>query len=232
MRAGDLIAERFEVERVAGAGGMGEVWKAIDLWSKRPVAVKLLAHGADARFAREARILSELEHPHIVRYVAHGMTLESQPYLVMDWLEGLDLADRLAQGTLPLRDTISLAVIVAGALGFAHARGIVHRDLKPSNVYLVDGRIEQAIVLDFGLARQSAATRVTRTGVMMGTPGYMAPEQARGADAVDMRADVFSLGVMIFECLTNQLPFAANHLPAILAKISQRSPSRRAGSAR
>lgn len=224
MRAGDVIAERFELERHAGTGGMGEVWKAIDLSSKRTVALKLLTQGADARFAREARILSELEHPHIVRYVAHGVTPEGQQYLVMDWLEGLDLADRLAQGALSLGATMNLAIIVAGALGFAHARGIVHRDLKPSNVYLVDGRIEQAMVLDFGLARQSATTRVTRTGVMMGTPGYMAPEQARGSDTVDARADVFSLGVMIFECLTNQLPFAANHLPAILAKILFESP--------
>lgn len=228
MRAGDVIAERFEVKRIAGTGGMGEVWKALDLAlnSKRPVAVKLLAQGADTRFAREARILSELEHPHIVRYIAHGTTLEGQSYLVMDWLEGLDLADRLARGTLSLRDTMTLAIIVAGSLGFAHARGIVHRDLKPSNVYLVDGRIEQAMLLDFGIARQSAATRVTRTGAMVGTVGYMAPEQARGTDEVDARADVFSLGVMIFECLTNQLPFAANHLPAVLAKILFAAPPR------
>jgi len=224
MRAGDVIADHFEIERLAGSGGMGSVWKALDRSSDRPVAVKILAQGADARFAREARILSELEHPHIVRYVAHGTGLDGQPYLVMDWLEGLDLADRLALGTLSLSETITLGVIVAGALGFAHARGIVHRDLKPSNVYLVGGRIDQAMVVDFGLARQSAATRVTRTGVLMGTPGYMAPEQARGADSVDARADVFSLGVLLFECLTGQIPFAANHLPAILAKILFENP--------
>ena len=224
MREGVVIAERFELERLAGSGGMGQVWKAIDLRAKRPVAVKILAEGADARFAREARILAELEHPHIVRYVAHGSTPEGHAYLVMDWLEGLDLADRLAQGPLSLGETVSLAILVAGALGFAHARGVVHRDLKPSNVYLVNGRIDQAMVIDFGLARQSATTRVTQSGVMMGTPGYMAPEQARGAEAVDARADVFSLGVMIFECLTGQVPFAANHLPAILAKILFEDP--------
>lgn len=224
MRAGDLIADRFEIERLAGSGGMGSVWKALDRLGNRPVAVKVLAQGADARFAREARILSELEHSHVVRYVAHGTTLDAQPYLVMDWLEGMDLADRLAQGSLSLGETITLGIIVAGALGFAHARGIVHRDLKPSNIYLVDGRIDQAVVVDFGLARQSAATRVTRTGVLMGTPGYMAPEQARGADTVDARADVFSLGVLLFECLTGQIPFAANHLPAILAKILFENP--------
>lgn len=203
---------------------MGEVWKALDLETNRPVAVKILARGTDPRFAREARILAEIEHPHVVRYVAHGFTPETHPYLVMEWLEGMDLADRLAQGPLSVSETIALAILIAGALGFAHARGIVHRDLKPSNVYLVDGRIDQATVVDFGLARQSATTRVTRTGVMMGTPGYMAPEQARGAEAVDARADVFSLGVLIFECLTGQIPFAAAHLPAILAKILFESP--------
>lgn len=224
MREGIVIAERFELERLAGSGGMGEVWKAIDLSSKQPVAVKILTQGADARFAREARILAQLEHPHIVRYIAHGSTPDNQAYLVMDWLEGLDLADRLAQGTLSLGETVSLAVLVAGALGFAHARGVVHRDLKPSNVYLVKGRIDQAMVIDVGLARQTATTRVTQSGVMMGTPGYMAPEQARGAEGVDARADVFSLGVLIFECLTGQVPFAASHLPAILAKILFEEP--------
>lgn len=224
MRAGEVIADRYEIERLAGTGGMGSVWKALDRLGNRPVAVKVLVQGADARFAREARILSELEHPHVVRYVAHGTTPGGEPYLVMDWLEGLDLADRLAQGTLSLSETITLGILVAGALGFAHARGIVHRDLKPSNVYLVDGRIDQAVVVDFGLARQSASTRVTRTGVLMGTPGYMAPEQARGADSVDARADIFSLGVLLFECLTGQIPFAANHLPAILAKILFENP--------
>ncbi len=224
MRPGDLITERFELERVAGIGGMGEVWKARDRHADRFVALKILTQGVEERFAREAQILSDLNHPHIVRYVAHGATPEGQVYLAMDWLEGCDLADRLAQGTLTPSETITLATIVAQALGFAHARDIVHRDLKPSNVFLPNGKIDRAMVLDFGLARQSAMPRVTRTGAMMGTPGYMAPEQARGSAIVDARADIFSLGVMIFECLTGQLPFAAHHLPAILAKILFENP--------
>src|SRR5690242_246377 len=142
MHPGELIDNRFLLRHLAGTGGMGEVYKAIDRETGAPVAVKALTarRGDDAvRFAREARILSELDHPQIVRHVAHGALASGEPYLAMEWLDGEDVSARLSRGRLGAAETVALAVRVAEALGFAHARGVVHRDLKPSNIFLVNG---------------------------------------------------------------------------------------------
>ncbi|WP_437721978.1 serine/threonine-protein kinase [Sorangium sp. So ce861] len=225
VREGAVFAGHYIWERRAGAGGMGEVWKALDQETGQPVAVKLLpGHreaGDAARFAREARILSALEHAHVVRYVAHGADDEGAPYLVMEWLEGEDLAARLRRGPLGVNEGVALALRVADALSFAHARGVVHRDLKPSNLFLPGGRLETVQVLDFGIARAKMATRVTGTGMLLGTPGYMAPEQARGEPDIEARADVFSLGCVLFECLTGEPAFGGEHLAAILEANGQ-----------
>src|SRR5262249_11018590 len=151
---------------------------------------------------REARILAELSHPRIVRYIAHGAVPSGEPYLAMEWLDGEDLGAPLSRCPLGPSRSVGVAVSVAQALGFAHARGVVHGDLKPSNIFLVDGRIDALKLLDFGVAWIDAASRMTRTGALMGTPGYMAPEQTRGVEGLDARADVFSLGCVLFECLT------------------------------
>ncbi len=140
LRAGDVVANRFEIDRFAGSGGMGTVYRATDRYSQATVALKLLnvrpRSAGDSeesdRFAREAQILSELRHPGIVSYVAHGQTPDGQRFLAMEWLEGHDLAYRLARGPLPLRDALLLARRVAEALTIAHQRGIIHRDLKPT----------------------------------------------------------------------------------------------------
>jgi hypothetical protein len=222
MGPGITIADRFEVERAAGTGGMGTVYRARDRVTGLPVALKVLREDAGQadRFAREAEVLCELRHPGIVRYVAHGTTRAGQPYLAMDWLEGEDLADRLARTGLTVADSVKLVIRASEALSVAHARGIVHRDIKPSNLFLPNGDVEQVKLLDFGVVRVQQATRSpTRTGTTMGTPGYMAPEQARGERHIDARADVFSFGCVLFECLTGRPAFMGEHVMALLAKI-------------
>jgi tetratricopeptide (TPR) repeat protein len=233
MATDPVIADRFEIERLAGQGGMGAVYKARDRTSGERVAVKLLSviGAADRqRFEREARLLSELRHPGIVRYVDHGVTASGEPYLVMEWLEGEDLSERLARARLSADETTALASRVAGALAVAHARGVVHRDIKPSNLFLPAGDINRVKLLDFGVARQTQKTRaLTRTGAMIGTPGYVAPEQARGENQVDPRADVFALGCVLFECLTGRPAFEGEHVMAVLVKILfDEAPSARA----
>jgi hypothetical protein len=221
LSPGVVLGKRFELERVAGVGGMGTVYRARDLTTGEPAAVKVLLPTADTgRFAREARLLDDVRHPSIVRYVGEGATAEGAPYLVMEWLDGEELVARLERGPLTVDETIALARQVAGALAALHARGSLHRDVKPSNLFLADGRVAQVKVLDFGIAVAVAASRpITRTGTTVGTPGYMAPEQARGDRDVDARADLFSLGCVLFECLTGRPAFTGLHVIALLAKV-------------
>jgi tetratricopeptide (TPR) repeat protein len=221
MQPGTLFADRFLVDAPAGKGGMSEVYRARDRTTDRWVALKLFLHSEERsgdRFAREVEILATLKHSAIVEHVAHGVE-GGKPYLVMEWLEGEDLAARLARGPLSIDETIALASRIAGALGLAHERGIVHRDVKPSNVFLPEGRIEAATLLDFGIARVRGGPQFTRFGEALGTPAYMAPEQARGGGDIDARVDVFALGVLLFECLTGRPPFWADHPLAVMAKI-------------
>ena len=222
---GTLIDERFALEALAGRGGMGQVYRARDQETGQRVALKLLqgVPSADAlqRFHREATLLASLRHPGLVAHVAHGASEQGQPYLVMEWLEGEELARRLARGPLPLGESLSLVRRAAEALAHAHQRDIIHRDLKPSNLFLRGGRPEDVVILDFGLARQvqPAPRAVTRSHTVVGTPGYMAPEQAASQSLVRPAADIFSLGCVLYECLTGQPPFEAPHFAAALAKI-------------
>ncbi|XXX78196.1 protein kinase [Sorangium sp. So ce134] len=222
------MAGRFVLEAQAGTGGMGDVYRATDLQRGDPVAVKLMrgAGSADApRFLREARLLEGLEHPRIVRHVAHGALPSGALYLAMEWLEGEDLSRRLARGPLGVEESVEVVRSVAEALGAAHARGVVHRDLKPSNVFLVGEGSGDVRLLDFGVA-WAGGTRMTQSGVVIGTPAYMAPEQARSGDVVDARADVFALGCLLFECLTGEAAFGGDHFMAILTKVLFADPPR------
>jgi tetratricopeptide (TPR) repeat protein len=223
MRAGTYIADRFELEHVAGSGGMGTVYRARDRTTGEIVALKIL-HGEASRdvdrFVREARTLAELKHPRIVRYVAHGRTQTGELYLAMEWLGGKDLSAILAHRALSLEDCVTLTSQVAEGLAAAHQKGIIHRDIKPENLYLVEGKIDRVKILDFGLARMHNATRSpTRTGMILGTPGYMAPEQAQGSRELDARTDVFALGCVFFECLTGRPVFLGENVLGLLAKI-------------
>ncbi|MFO0759364.1 MAG: protein kinase [Byssovorax sp.] len=229
------MSDRFEIERIAGAGGMGEVYRARDLTTGGAVALKVLrlklgdglSPGDLSRFLREPKILAELQHPGIVRYITHGEMSSGEPYLVMEWLEGESLSARLSRGPLGVAASIELVRRVADALAAAHARGVVHRDLKPANLLLVGGRIEGVKVLDFGLARlEGLSQTVTQAGLAVGTLGYMAPEQALGERGLDARADVFSLGCVLFACLTGRAPFWSERAGAVLLKILHDEPPR------
>jgi tetratricopeptide (TPR) repeat protein len=224
MVPGEVVIDRFEIEYVAGSGGMGTVYRANDRTTGEPVALKILRGDATAegvtRFAREARLLAGMRHPGIVRYIADGQTAEGSLFLAMEWLEGETLAERITRVGLSATESIDLARRVAEALGAAHERGVVHRDVKPSNLFLPHRDLERVKVLDFGVARMTDATRfATRTGVMIGTPGYMAPEQVRGEKDVTARVDVFAVGCVLFECLTGRPVFSGEHMLAVLAKI-------------
>lgn len=230
LAPGSLFANRFEIQRAAGSGGMGTVYRALDRYTGGSVALKLL-HSASgdsaegARFAREAQLLSELHHPGIVAHAAHGQTPDGQRFLAMEWLEGHDLGERLRRGPLTVRDSLHLVEQVADALAAAHQRGIIHRDLKPSNLFLVGGDVARVKLLDFGIARRMGATQaMTRTGMVVGTPEYMSPEQARGSRDLSPAADLFSLGCVLYECLTGQPPFVADHIAAVLVRILFEQP--------
>ena len=170
MKAGDIVDGRFALERLAGSGGMGEVFRARDLRVGDQVALKVMTGSGQAveRFAQEIAVLRGLSHPGIVGYRAHGWTDEPRPYLAMEWLAGEELSARLAAGPLSVAESLTIAERVASALAAAHAQGIVHRDIKPSNLFLVDGKVERIKVLDFGVARLSGGKGPkTQTGLLV-----------------------------------------------------------------
>jgi eukaryotic-like serine/threonine-protein kinase len=228
MVPGQLVAHRFTIEARAGAGGMGTVYRARDRHSGEQVALKVLhADQETERFVREALLLSGLEDPSIVRYLTHGRTDAGDLFLAMEWLEGEDLKTRLKRAPLTDAESLSLAMRVARGLAVVHARGILHRDLKPANLFLPEGDPGRAKIIDFGIARlgmDSAGT--TLAGIMLGTPGYMAPEQARGSKQIDARVDVFSLGCILYRCLSGRPPFLGDNVVAVLAKLVFEEPPR------
>ncbi|MFT3921494.1 MAG: protein kinase [Myxococcales bacterium] len=176
-------------------------------------------------FSVRSPLLAELQHPSIVRYIAHGSAVTGQPYLVMEWLEGQTLAARLRKGWLRLDDLVTLAMRIVDGLASAAQRGVIHRDVKPENIFLPAGRIADAKLLDFGLARRvDEADALTRSGVVLGTPLYMSPEQARGLRTLEVSSDVFSLGSVLFECMCGVSPFESDTALATLAKICFEQP--------
>jgi hypothetical protein len=219
MRGGELVGGRFEILGPGVAGGSGIVCRARDHATGGDVALKRLrAVGDGARFAREASVLATLDHPAVVRYVAHGTTEGGERYLAMEWLEGQDLAERLRQGPLDAIEAATLAATIAEALATAHDRGAVHRDLKPSNVFLVGGRTDRPKLIDFGVAHLLADAGQTAAGQIVGTPAYMSPEQARG-EPVDARSDLFALGCVLFECIAGRPPWTGGSDVAVMAKL-------------
>ena len=216
----------YELERQVGAGGMGVVYLGRALATGRPVAIKMIeaASGIErARFAREAAVLRALECPGVCGYLDSGTGPGGQPYLVMEWIDGEDLATRLRRGPLDVTAALHLGLALARTLTAVHAAGVVHRDLKPSNVMLAGTRLDDARVIDFGVARGGAAgARLTATGAVIGTPSYMAPEQLRGE--ADARTDVYGLAATMFEALTGRPVFVGGHPGAIMLAVLVEAP--------
>ena len=229
MNEGDVVGERYVIERLLGSGGMAEVFRARDRLSGERVALKMFPPGnaeRRVRFEREAEVLAGLSHPGIVRYLGHGAPPEGELYLVMEYLEGEDLFERLGRGPLSVEETLVVARGVASALSGAHARGILHRDIKPANLFLVGGDVGALKILDFGIARIAPSSTLTQAGFSLGTPDYMSPEQARGDAILTPAVDVFALGCVLFECLVGRPPFVADHPLAILSRILLESAPR------
>jgi len=231
---GQVIADRYQLEREIGKGAMGSVWLSKHLTLGTSVAVKLIAveaaRGADslARFAREAQLAARIRSRHVVQVLDHGHH-DDLPYIVMEYLEGESLRARLdTAGRLDQAETTTIIRHVARALTHAHGVGLVHRDIKPENIFITAGEEEGEKVykvLDFGVAKVTdelahCGVDPTRTGAMLGTPYYLSPEQARGLKTLDFRSDLWALGVLAFECLAGKLPFAAPALGPLIAQIT------------
>jgi eukaryotic-like serine/threonine-protein kinase len=229
MVVGEVVAGRYELEELVGAGGMSSVFKARDALLERHVALKVLhPHFTEddqyvERFRREARAVASLSHPNIVTILDRGED-EGRQFLVFELVEGRTLAELLhEEGRLPVHRALEIAIQVARGLGFAHEHGLVHRDVKPQNVILNgDG---QAKVTDFGIARSLEVQGVTQSGAVLGTSNYIAPEQASGRP-VDRTTDVYSLGVVLFELLTGEVPFPGESFVAVaMQHVSEPPPS-------
>jgi hypothetical protein len=219
VELGQVLANRYAVGQPVRAGGSGALFRAQDLRSGRAVAVKVVEvdDALDAaRFAREAAALAGLDHPGIVKYVDHGALAGQAAYLVMEWVDGDSVAARMAGAGMTAREAALAGAAAAESLAHAHRHGLVHRDVKPDNMMLAGGGI---VLVDFGLARAVGADlSLTRTGTIVGTPGYLAPEQARGERHIDARADAFALGCTIYQCLSGRRAFGGTSLPALLVK--------------
>ncbi len=228
-KIGDYI-----IEEKVGQGGMGSVYRSVHPVIGKYAAVKVLDLGAEQynieRFLDEARVVNQIGHPNIVDVFAFGETPDGRSYLVMEWLKGESLRRRMDRASIPLPELCDIIRPLARALQAAHDKNVIHRDLKPDNVFLVDVPGEPAIVklLDFGIARPSSTEhRVakTATGAIVGTPLYIAPEQAKGRE-IDSAADVYALGGMLFEMLCRRPPFMADNAMEIVAKHLMEPPPR------
>lgn len=233
---GRVLAGHYRVDALLGRGGMGAVYRGLQLSVGRPVAIKLISAGLPdpsqslQRFRREAEATGRLNHPNTVRLFDFGLTEYGEVYMVMELLEGHDLASRLQHGPLPPAEAFHILRQILSALGESHARGIVHRDLKPGNVFLcnVHGDPNFVKLMDFGIAGMEQgreAQKLTVTGAVMGTPAYMSPEQAQGK-TVDARGDLYSCGVVLFEMLAGRTPFEADTLVSMLLAHVTQTPKR------
>ena len=233
---GDVLDGKYRVDRVLGAGGMGVVVAAQHQLLDQNVAIKLLLEGAlqspesIARFEQEARAAVRIKSQHVARVIDVGHLDTGAPYIVMEHLDGEDLAVRLQErGALAIDEAVELVLQTCDALAEAHALGIVHRDLKPGNLFCTRGadRLPSIKVLDFGISKilwDSGAVQrdraITRTQTLVGTPHYMSPEQMQSSKHVDARTDLWSLGVILFELLAGRPPFDGDELPSLILKVA------------
>jgi serine/threonine-protein kinase len=225
---GEVIAGRYELEELLGTGGMSSVYRAHDTLLERDVALKILHehHHEDEeyveRFRREARAVAQLSHPNIVTVIDRGEA-DGRQFIVFEYVEGQTLKDVVDAGPLDVEQALEVTISIARGLGFAHEHGIIHRDVKPQNV-LLDAQGEPKVT-DFGIARSVDVSGVTESGTVLGTSNYIAPEQATG-QAVDLRTDVYALGVVLFELLTGEAPFTGESFVAVaMQHVHQPAPS-------
>jgi serine/threonine-protein kinase len=231
---GTVLAERYAIVRRIGEGGMGAVYEARHAIIGKRVAVKVLLEKflenqeLIARLLQEARLASSIGHENIVDVTDYGTTSDGRAFVVMEFLDGEALAQLVMRDApLPVERSLGIVRQVCSALSAAHAKGIVHRDVKPENIYLVRrGDVDFVKVVDFGVSKAVHSReegpdlqRLTRTGAVLGTPLYMSPEQARGGDDVDHRADIWSAGLMLYECLTGEVPFRANNYLGVISQV-------------
>jgi serine/threonine-protein kinase len=236
VKPGDVLAGKYEVERVLGSGGMGVVVAARHRELDERVAVKFLlpeaveSQEAAARFVREARAAVKIKSEHIARVIDVGRLDNGAPYMVMEYLEGRDLSDLVSDGQVGVEDAVDFIIQACDAMAEAHALGIVHRDLKPANLFLTQRSDGQPVVkvLDFGISKVSvpdlSEASLTRTSTAMGSPLYMSPEQMRSAKDVDRRTDLWGLGTILYELLGGTTPFRAHSYPELCAAIMASDP--------
>jgi serine/threonine protein kinase len=235
VRPGDLVGGKYRVERTLGAGGMGVVVAARQIDLDRPVALKFLqtklleTPGLVTRFSREARAAAKLESEHVARVLDVGTLPTGEPYMVMEYLEGEDLAQRLAsRGPVPFTVAVGYVLQACEAVAEAHALGIIHRDLKPGNLFLANRASGPPVikVLDFGLSKSDSPGQenVTSESSILGSPLYMSPEQLMSARTADARSDIWSLGIVLYELLTGHTPFPYERIAGLVAAILQKAP--------
>jgi serine/threonine protein kinase len=232
---GAVLANSYEITRLIGQGGMGTVYEGRQMRLGQRVAIKVMSadlsanREALARFRREAEVTSQIRHPHIVHVYDFGSTRTGQPFLVMEYLDGEDLDHRIARlGRLSVGPAVHIVKQTAAALAATHSKGIVHRDLKPANIFLLEleGEAEFVKIVDFGISKVKAATtKLTRSSVVMGTPDYMSPEQARGkVDEIDHRTDQWALAAITYEMLCGRAPFAGEDVASVLYQVTREEP--------
>lgn len=234
QRLGSVIGERYQIEQVIGEGGAAVVYAARDLRLGNQVALKVaLVRNPllELRMEREARVAANLHHPNACLVTDLGRLDDGAPYLVMELLLGMSLADRLRQAPdrrLDVAETVELAEQVLSVLSVAHEQGVVHRDIKPENLFLarVPGRPALVKVLDFGAATSDVEVGLTTRGNTVGTPSYMSPEQAAGEPDIDGRSDIYACAAVLFECLTGRRTFEGATSNELLAKIASHNAPR------
>src|SRR5215208_1150838 len=225
----ESLAERYDIKREIGAGGMATVYLAQDLRHDRPVALKLLNPELGAvlgveRFLSEIRVTANLQHPNLLPLFDSGAA-DGLLYYVMPFVDGESLRSRLdREKQLPVDEAVRMTVAIANALDYAHSHGVIHRDLKPENILLQAG---QPVIADFGIAlavSNAGGNRITQTGLSLGTPQYMSPEQATGDRVIDGRSDIYSLAAVAYELLTGEPPHTGSTAQAIIARMLTEKP--------
>jgi tRNA A-37 threonylcarbamoyl transferase component Bud32 len=235
---GNTLADRYEVIRRIGEGGMGAVYEARHSIIGKRVAIKVLLEKflenqeLVARLLQEARLASSIGHQNIVDVTDFGTTRDGRAFVVMEYLEGEPLSELIMRDApLPVERSLAIVKQIASALGAAHSKGIVHRDVKPENAYLVRrGDLDFVKVVDFGVSKAARSQeeagsdwqRLTRTGAVLGTPLFMSPEQAAGGEDIDERADIWSTALILYECMTGELPFHGNNYLGVIAQIQNK----------